>query len=120
MAVSWPPTSGAARTSVARTTPTLGETSAEPHKRYPPRPAATRTSPSAMIPFPARLTMRAPPLDQRCGHHRKREIDDGESPQTAPVVRHLPEGCAELVDADESIDREIRWKYVTRLQHRRG
>src|ERR671937_355773 len=115
MAVSWPPTSGATRTSVARTTPTIGEASARPHKRYPPVPAATRRSPSATIPLPARLSMRAPSLDQCRGHHRKGEIDDGESPQAAPVARHLPGGCAKLVDADYAIDREIRWKYVTRL-----
>src|SRR5438309_1629405 len=83
---------GATRISVARTTPTMGEASARPHKTYPPMPAATRTSPSAMIPLPVRLSMRAPSLDQRRGHHRKHEIDDGESPQAAPVAHHLPEG----------------------------
>src|SRR5262249_42808949 len=107
MAASWPPTSGATRTSVVRTTPTMGETSARRHRTYPPMPAAMRIRPSAM-PTAARLAMRSPPLDERCGNHREREIDDGQAPQTAPVEDHLTKTCAQLADADDAVDRKIR------------
>src|SRR5262249_35229409 len=40
-------------------------------------PAATGMRPSAM-PTALRLAMCSPPLDERCGNHREREIDDGQ------------------------------------------
>src|SRR5215475_4337528 len=118
MAASWPPTSGATRTSVVRTTPTMGEGAARRHRTYPPTPAAMRIRPSAM-PTAARLAMRSPPLGERCGNHREREIDDGQAPQTAPVEDHLTKTCAQLADADDAVDRKIRREYVTRSGHRR-
>src|SRR5262249_58035573 len=74
--------------------------------------------PSAM-PTAARLAMCSPPLDERCGNHRERKIDDGQAPQAAPVVHHLTKACAQLADADDAVDREIRREYVTRSGHRR-
>src|SRR6516165_3353906 len=118
MAASWPPTSGATRTSVARTIPTMGETSARRHRTYPPTPAATRMRPSAM-PTAARLATRPPPHDERCGNHREREIDDGQAPQAAPVVHHLTKACAQLADTDDAVDGEIRREYVPHSRHRR-
>src|SRR5215470_7407130 len=118
MDASWPPTSGATRTSVVRTTPMIGVASARRHRTYPTTPAATRVRPSAM-PTAARLAMRSPPLDERCGNHRERKIDDGQAPQAAPVVHHLTKACAQLADADDAVDRKIRREYVTRSGHRR-
>src|SRR5262245_66213978 len=118
MDASWPPTSGATRTSVVRTTPTMGEASARRHSTYPATPAATRMRPSAM-PTAARLAMRSPPLDERCGNHREREIDDGQAQQAAPVVHHLTKACDQLADADDAVDREIRREYVNRGRLRR-
>ena len=77
MVASWPPTSGATRTSVARTMPTMGALLAGCHSTYPTAPAATSSNPSAMIPADLRLAMPAPPLDDKRGYHREREIDDG-------------------------------------------
>src|SRR5262249_5749183 len=115
MAVSWPPTSGATRISVTRTTPTMGAAASGRHRRYAPTPAATRTRPAVMM--VARLAMRLPPLDQECGHHRDHEIDRRQNPKAAPVVRHLPEAGAQLVDAHEPIDREIGRKDVADGPH---
>src|SRR4051794_3296523 len=105
IATSWPPTSGAMRTSVARTTPEIGEAGSGRNRRYPPTPAAIRTTPITSI---RRLAMNEPPLDQSRRHHGKGEIDDRQAQQPAPVARHLPEARAELIDADEAVDREIR------------
>src|SRR5262245_29590554 len=118
MAASWPPTSGATRTSVVRTTPTIGAAASDRHRTYPPAPAATRTRPSAIMTL--RLAMAAPPLDDERRQHRQREISSGEQPQTAPVVCHLPEARAELVDAHHAVDREIRREDGAGGEHRLG
>src|SRR5712671_336291 len=118
MLVSCPPTSGATRISVTRTTPTMGAATSERDARYPPAPAATRTRPTAMI--TGLLAMRPPPLHKERGHHREREIDDRQNPQAPPVARHLPQACAQLVDAHESVDREIRRKDIAEGPHRLG
>src|SRR5262249_8155211 len=73
----------------------------------PPAPAATKTKATAMT-FAGLLAMRLPPLDEECGHDGEHEIDDRQNPQTAPVARHLPQAGAELVDAHQPVDREIR------------
>src|SRR5262249_8297147 len=96
----------------------MGEASARRHRTYPPTPAATTMRPSAM-PTAARLAMRSPPLHERRGNHREREIDDGQAPQAAPAVTPPPKPCAQLADADQAVDREIRREYVTRSGHRR-
>src|SRR5262249_20053609 len=118
MLVSWPPTSGATRISVIRTTPTMGGVAFGRHSAYPPRPAATRTSPTAMM--IGRLAMRPPPLDQERGHRCEREIHDRQNPQTTPVARQVPQACTKLVDAHESIDREIRRKDIADRLYRLG
>src|SRR5262249_50991876 len=81
-------------------------------------PATTRMRASTIMPGTARLAMRSPPLDERCGNHGEREIDDGQAPQAAPVVHHLTKACAQLADADDAVDGEIRRKYVTRDKRR--
>src|SRR5260370_41912535 len=96
----------------------MGEASARCQRTYPPTPAATTMRPSAM-PTAARLAMRSPPLHERRGNHREREIDDGQAPQAAPVVHHLTKACAQLADTDDAVDREIRREYVTSGRHRR-
>src|SRR5215469_17995892 len=82
-------------------------------------PATTRMRASTMMPRTALLAMRSPALDERCGNHREREIDDGQAPQAAPVVHHLTKACAQLADTDDAVDGEIRREYVTRSRHRR-
>ena len=49
IAASWPPTSGATRTSVVRTTPTIGGVGSGRDSQYPPAPAATTMRPSATM-----------------------------------------------------------------------
>ena len=41
-------------------------------------------------------------------------------PQPAPVARHLPQARAQLVDADDAVDREIRREDVADGLHRLG
>ena len=45
---------------------------------------------------------------------------DRQDPEAAPVTRHLPQVRAQLVDADDPVDGEIGWKYVTRGKDGRG
>ena len=59
------------------------------------------------------LAVYPPPSDDKRGYHREHEIEDGQAPEAAPVVRHLPQAGAQLVDADDAVDREIRREYVT-------
>src|SRR5262245_65370397 len=92
MLASWPPTSGARRISVARTTPVIGAGGAGRKRRYPPTPAATRTRPSTRI---LRLPMGAPPLDQGRRHHGEREINECKDPESSPVAHHLPQARAQ-------------------------
>src|SRR5262245_51529047 len=108
IAASWPPTSGATRTSVVRTTPTIGGVAVGRDSQYPPAPTASATMPNALIRPSLPLTMHLPPLDQKCRHHRECEIDDREAPQSAPIADELPQGGAQLIDANEAVDREIR------------
>src|SRR5438128_669757 len=106
IAASWPPTSGATRTSVVRTTPTMGAVASELRMTYVATPTATTAKATAMIATPL-LAMGLPPFDQECGYHRDREIDDRQNPEATPVARHLPEACAELIDADDAVDGEV-------------
>src|SRR5262245_27993247 len=109
MAASWPPTSGATRISVTRTTPTMGVLALDGQSAYPPMPAAMSTKAAAMM-VARFLAMRLPPLDDERGHHCEHEIDRRHDPQTAPVARHVPQAGAELVDARYPVDCEIRRK----------
>src|SRR5262249_30132995 len=118
MAASWPPTSGATRISVARTTPTTGATCPECHRIYAPAPAATSGRPSA--PMRPRLAMHPPPLDKKRGHHRERAIADRLPPQPTPIVPHLPQARPQLVHANDAVDREVGREDVARREHRFG
>src|SRR5262245_25125821 len=119
IAASWPPTSGATRISVVRTTPTMGSTASDRHNAYAPAPAAMRLTPTAMMAMRV-LGMCPSPLDHERGHHCEREIDGRQDPKAAPGARHLPQACAELIDADDTVDGEIGWKYVARGKDVRG
>src|SRR5262249_29226643 len=114
MAAGCPPTSGATRISVPRTTPTMGASALDGHSAYPPAATSTRM-PAAMI---ARfLAMRLPPLDDERGHHCEPEIDGRHDRETTPVARHVPQAGAELVDARDPVDGEIRRKDMAEGPH---
>ena len=83
----------------------------------PPAPAARTMRPSAIKPADLRLAMGLPPLDEKRGNHRERKVDDGKSPQSAPVVRHLPQAGAQLIDPNHPVDGEIRREYVAAGKH---
>src|SRR5262249_51542831 len=105
MAASCPPTSGATRTSVARTTPTSDAGSTGGHSRYPPTPAAARRRPSTMMREWPWLAMRVPPFGEMRRNDCEREVADGEEPEASPGVRHVPEIRAQLANADDAVDR---------------
>src|SRR5262245_49032199 len=120
MAASWPPTSGAIRTWVVRTTPIRGVVRPDGKRRYIAAPAAA-VSMNAMTLYSCfRLAIYAPPLHESCRRHRKDEIDNGEEPEAAPVVHYVPQACAELVDAVDSVDRQIGGKDHSGGAHRLG
>src|SRR4051812_17393580 len=119
MVASWPPTSGATRISVVRTTPAMVGGGSGRKRRYPPTPAATRTPLSTTIRLRA-SAMGAPPLDQGCRHDGEHEVDERKDPQPKPVTRNLPQACAQLVDADDAVDREIGGEDGPDGQHRLG
>src|SRR5215468_4455167 len=100
MAASWPPTSGATRISVARTTPTTEADCTGGHRRYPPTPAAARRRPSTMMRAWPWLAIRLPPFGQTRRNDCEREVADGEEPEASPGVRDLPKTRSQLVDAD--------------------
>src|SRR5262249_30546636 len=112
MEASCPPTSGATRTSVVRTTPTSGASWPGRHRKNSPAPVATTMSAMTI----RRLAMRHPPLDEARGQHRERKIRDGEPPQAAPVVRDLGEAGAQLVHANDAVDGKIRREDTARGQ----
>src|SRR5262245_973268 len=115
---SWPPTSGATRISVVRTTPTIGAVGPGRHRRYRPAPTAARTRATTMMRRCPLLAMHPPPLDDRGRYHGKREIGESQVPQGAPSVRHLPQARAQLVQPDDAVDGGIRREYVARGKHR--
>src|SRR4029077_10968940 len=112
---SWPPTSGATRISVVRTTPTRVAVSLLCHSAYPPALSAMRTRPSTAC---VRLSMQPPPHDDIGGHYREQEIENGQQPEPAPVVHNLREACSKLVDAHEAVDREIGREHVAGGENR--
>src|ERR1700722_18546612 len=65
-----------------------------------------------------RLAMGSPWPHQKCGDDREREIDRGQRPQTAPIVKYLPQRGAQLIDANDAVDGEVRWEDVTQGLHR--
>src|SRR5262245_30884290 len=106
MVASWPPTSGASRIWVERTTPAMGAGGSGRKRTYPPPTAAARMSPSTTTRRRA-LAMGLPPFHHSRRNRGEREIRERKYPQPQPVVRHLPEARAQLADADDAIDREI-------------
>src|SRR5262245_66612804 len=98
MVASWPPTSGATRISVVRTTPTMGAACSSCHRTYPPAPAAARRRPSTVMTAALRLAIRLPPLAQKRRAHREREISGGEETEPPPVVHHLTQARARSID----------------------
>src|SRR6516164_3285229 len=98
----------------------IGAAGSGRQRKYALTPTAARMTPSAMKRAGLRLAMYPPPSDDKRGHHREREIEDGQAPDTTPVVRHLPQAGAHLVDADDAVDREIRREYVTVGKNRIG
>src|SRR5262245_35728798 len=120
MVASWPPTSGATRISVARTTPTTDAACPGGHRRYPPAPAAASRRPSAMIRGCPGLAIRLPPFGQTRRNDCEREVADGEEPEASPGVRHVPEIRAQLANADDGVDREIGREDMAGGEHRPG
>src|SRR5262245_15793945 len=110
MLASWRRPSGATRTSVVRTTPTMASVSGR-QKTYPPALAAAIAKPSTTMPASLRLAMQASPPDHGRGNHREHEIDDGQDPEALPVVNDLPQARPQLFDAHDAIDGEIRREY---------
>src|SRR5690349_20885368 len=106
------------RTSVVRTTPTIGGVDSGRDSQYPPTPAATTMSPSATMRVEVRLAMHLPSLHQKRGYHREREIDDREAPEPAPIANHLPQGSAQLINSNDAVDRKIRREDVAHRLHR--
>ena len=104
-----------------RTTPTIGGVGSARHSQYPPAAATTneaeRDDAYGLAPSHAAAPLR---LTRNGGHHREREIDDRQAPEPAPIARHLPEGGAQLIDADDAVDREIRREDIARGEHRLG
>src|ERR1700761_4725434 len=68
--------------------------------------------PSTATRFSFPLAMRRPPLHHERGHHGDQKIDDDEAPEPAPVAKHLPQACAQLIDANEAVDGEIRGENI--------
>src|SRR5262245_21421921 len=120
MIASCPPTSGATRISVPRTTPITDAACSGGQRRYPPPPAAARRRPSAMIRGCPWLAIRLPPFGQARRKDCEREVADGEEPETLPGVCHVPEIGAQLANPDDRIDREIGREDVAGGEHRPG
>src|SRR5262249_51168379 len=46
-------------------------------------------------------------LDDIRGRDGQREIDHGQEPEPAPILRDFGEACTQLIDADDAVDREL-------------
>src|SRR5262245_65882013 len=68
------------------------------------------------------LVMQAGPplLDDMRRSHGQREIDDGQEPESAPILRHFGEVRTQLVDANDAVDREVDREDVTGDERRLG
>src|SRR5262249_51074255 len=55
------------------------------------------------------LAMRQVPLllDDMRPDDGEREVDDGQEPQSAPILCHLGKARTQLIDADDAVDREL-------------
>src|SRR3984885_5231419 len=59
-------------------------------------------------------------LDGECRDYGEREIGQGQAPQTEPIVPDFPDVGAQLVDANQAINREIRGENPTQRDGRVG
>src|SRR3954447_1135738 len=59
-----------------------------------------------------------PPCNEMRRDRSQDEITERQSPEPAPVLRHLPQARPQLADAHDAVDREIRRKDVARRLHR--
>src|SRR5713101_5419120 len=59
------------------------------------------------------LCMSLSSLDGKCRNHREREITQGQTPQSEPVMRDLPDAGTQLVDAHEAVDRGVGREHPT-------
>src|SRR5260370_2021872 len=66
------------------------------------------------------LRISLPPLDRKRREHGEREIDQRQAPQPEPVMRDLPDAGTQLVDANQSIDREVGGENSTQPDGRIG
>src|SRR6202011_5081568 len=66
-------------------------------------------STSAIATMAARLVLRMSlsSLDGKRRDHGEREIGQGQTPQSEPVMRDLPDAGTQLVNAHEAINREV-------------
>src|SRR5215470_11627029 len=46
-------------------------------------------------------------LDDMRRNDGEREVDDGQEPQSAPILRYFGKAGTQLIDADNAVDREI-------------
>src|SRR5262245_25869595 len=120
MIASCPPTSGATRISVPRTTPITDAACSGGQRRYPPPPTAARRRPSAMICGCPWLAIRVPPFAHARRKDCEREVADGQDPEASPGVCHVPEIGAQLANADDRVDREIGREDTAGGEHRPG
>src|SRR5713101_5093041 len=79
-------------------------------------------STSAIATMATRLALCMSPssLDGKCRGHREREICQGQTPQSEPIMRDLPDAGTQLVDAHEAINREVGGKNPTQRDGRVG
>src|SRR5258705_7163866 len=66
------------------------------------------------------LRISLPPLDRKRREHGEREIDQRQAPQSEPVMPALPDAGTQLVDANQSIDREVGGENPTERDGRSG
>src|SRR3981081_1674498 len=59
-------------------------------------------------------------LDGKRRDHGEREIGQGQTPQSEPIMRDLPDAGTQLVDAHEAINREVGGKNPTQRAGRVG
>src|ERR1700688_706677 len=79
-------------------------------------------STSAIATMAARLVLRMSlsSLDGKRRDHGEREIDQGQTPQSEPIMRDLPDAGTQLVDAHEAINREVGGENPTQRDGRVG
>src|ERR1700730_9601024 len=79
-------------------------------------------STSAIATMATRLVLRMSlsSLDGKRRDHGEREIGQGQTPQSEPIMRDLPDAGTQLVDAHEAINREVGGEYPAQRDGRVG